>query len=243
MKLISFATGNLYKFLNEIDTMSLIDSLGIEGIEYTYGKYYAERPITKTDKKILLKRKDISLHTPFKLLKFPENIQKDTLDFEKIIQDYKRVKAKRLVLHPDQILNKQILKLGKENNIQFITENLRKRHGNDKKKTQERFGFEKVLNEHKSFGLCLDVAHSYSWSPKETKDIVEKWEDKIMQVHFSVTHYKKEHLPLTKASKNFLNSIKCLRDLDVPIVIEEEMETMNKKWILKEIEQIKKLFE
>jgi hypothetical protein len=56
MKILSFATGNLYRFMEKINVVEFIDSLGVNGIEYTYGKTYGERPITKSDSKILLKK-------------------------------------------------------------------------------------------------------------------------------------------------------------------------------------------
>ncbi|MCX6803216.1 MAG: hypothetical protein NTY48_01445 [Candidatus Diapherotrites archaeon] len=241
MKLLSFATGNFYRFVNQIRVVEYIDSLGIDGIEYTYGKWYDERPLTKIDKNILSKKLDTSLHIHFKFLRFPDRIEQDTLDFYKILNDYREVNAKRLVIHPHQIPSEKLIKIGQNNNVQFITENMPKRHKNSKRKNPERCGFEKVLNEHNHFGLCLDVSHSYSWPNKETKRIVDTWKDKIMQVHFSITNYQVNHLSTQHASKKFLATIKCLKELDVPIVIEENMQTINKKLVTKEINQIKKV--
>jgi len=62
-----------------------------------------------------------------------------------------------------------------------------------------------------------------------------------MRGHFSVTQYQVNHLGMQYASKNFLNSMKCLKELDVPIVIEEDMQTINKKLVTKEISKIRKL--
>ncbi|MFA6420115.1 MAG: hypothetical protein WCW13_04905, partial [archaeon] len=157
MKLLSCATGNFYKFLDQINVVEFINTLGVDGIEYTYGKYYEERPILKIDETILLTKKDVSMHAPFKFLRKPENYEKDVTDFKKMLADYQRVGAKRLVIHPNQIPPNELLLLGKKQGTQYITENLRKRHGNDKHKKHERFDFETILNEHKNFGLCLDV--------------------------------------------------------------------------------------
>jgi sugar phosphate isomerase/epimerase len=241
MHLLSFATGNLYRYINEVNLVEFIDKLGVDGIEYTYGKNYGERIITKSDENILLTKKDISMHVPFGFMRKLENIERDTTNFKKMLLDYKRIGAKRLVMHPNQIPSNELLLFGKKQGVGYITENLRKRHGNDKHKNHERLDFETVLNEHKDFGLCLDVSHSYSWSKNETKDIIGKWSDRIKQVHFSVTHYNKGHLGIKSASKSFLESTKCLRDLDVPIVIEEDMNTINPVEIKKEINRVKKI--
>jgi len=241
MKLLSCATGNFYKFLDKISVVEFINSLGVDGIEYTYGRHYEERPITKLDETILLTKKDVSMHVPFGFLKKQANLERDTSNFKKMLFDYQRIGAKRLVMHPTQIPPQELLLLGKRKGTQYITENLRKRHGNDKHEGHERFGFETVLNEHKDFGLCLDTAHAYSWAKNETNDIIDKWSDRIMQIHFSVTHYQTNHLGTTNASKRFLESMKCLKQLDVPIVIEEDMNTINQKIVLKEINAIKKI--
>lgn len=241
MRLLSFATGNLYRFNRQLDVVKLIGGLGTDGIEFTYGRFFEEHPITKSTERILFSKKEVSMHVHFRFLKKPEEIQKDAADFKKIVHDYKRIGAKRLVTHPTQALTKEMLRMGKKNRIQFLTENLMKRHGNDKRKSYERLGFEDALNKHKHFGLCLDVSHAYSWSKKETQNIFEKWRDRIMEVHFSVTHYQSNHLGTLSASQNFLDSVKCLKDLDVPIVIEEDMKTKNPKFILSEINRVKKI--
>ena len=241
MRLLSFATGNLYRYIADFNLVEFIDKLGTDGIEYTYGKSYGERIITKSDENILLKKKDISMHVPFGFMKNPINLEKDTQDFKKILLDYKRIGAKRLVLHPNQILSKELLLIGKKQGVEYITENLSKRTVEDKYKNNRRFSFETILNEHKDFGLCLDVSHSYSWSKNETKFIVDKWNDRIKQVHFSITHYNKGHLGVNSASKSFLDSVKCLHELDVPIVIEEDMLSINPIEIKKEINRVKKI--
>lgn len=243
MKLLSFATGNLYRFLNEVNLVEFVNNLNVDGIEYTYGKHYDERPLSRLDESILLSKKDVSMHVPFKIFRKPETFDKDIIDFKNIILDYKKVNAKRLVIHPNQISNDELLSFGRKQGVQYITENLRKRHGNDKHKQHQQRDFETILNQHKDFGLCLDISHAYSWSQNETKYITETWKDKIMQIHFSITHYTKGHLGTTSASKNFIKSIKCINELNVPIIIEEDMNTINKKTILNEIKSIRKITE
>lgn len=240
MKLLSFATGNLYRFMHELNVVEFIDSLGIKGIEYTYGKTYGERPITNKDTKILLK-KNVSLHSPFKLWKFSDRVEKDSMELELMIKDYYAIRAKRFILHPEQYPGEEKINYLIKKGINVLFENERKRHGNEKKKNHSRTAFEDILQTNKKINLCLDVSHSYSWSPKETSRIIDTWQDKIQQVHFSATHYSVSHLPVRGASKAFLASVKKVKDLNVPIVIEEDMKTRDKDWILKEINEVKKI--
>jgi sugar phosphate isomerase/epimerase len=241
MKCISFATGNLYRFHGKINVLELIDSLGVEGIEYTYGKTFVERPINERDVNILLKQKDVSLHSPFKFFKKPETFSADETDLQKIIFDYARINAKRFVVHPENRVPRDLIQQAEREGVQFVTENMRKRHGNEKKPNHERKEFEYDLNNHRKWGLCLDVSHAYSWGPKEISKIIDSWKDRIMQVHFSVTHYTVTHFGIEKASNKFLDSIKPIKTLDVPIVIEEDMRTLDTMWIKAEIERVKKV--
>jgi endonuclease IV len=158
-----------------------------------------------------------------------------------MIKDYHLIGAKRFILHPEQYPGEEKINYLLKKRVNVLFENERKRHGNEKKKNHSRTAFEDILQTNKKISLCLDVSHAYSWSPKETTRIIDTWKDKIQQVHFSATHYSVSHLPLVGASKAFINSVKKVKDLNVPIIIEEDMRTSNKQWILKEINEVKKI--
>ncbi len=67
MSSLCFATGNLWRFWNKIDVIDLISQLDIDGVEYTYGKFYNERIPAEKDFEILKHYKYNSVHSPFKL--------------------------------------------------------------------------------------------------------------------------------------------------------------------------------
>ena len=75
MKLLSFATGNLWRFQNDLDLIKYISNFDVEGIEYTYGRYLDERPIKDSDLKYFERFEDISLHAPFWLVKESTSIK------------------------------------------------------------------------------------------------------------------------------------------------------------------------
>jgi hypothetical protein len=234
MKIISFATGNLWRFHRELNLVNFISNLGVDGIEYTYGKSIDERPILDKDLSFFRDFDDVSMHSPFGLVKKSNSKLNLINNFNKISGDYAKICAKRIVIHPDENIPNEILKKLK---INFITENLAPK----KNFKIPRLGFEKVLNKNENFGLCLDVSHSYFWGVEETERIIKKWKSRIKQVHFSNNFYGKSHLSFEKVSKSFLKSIEPLNELNVPFVIEEDMKTKSIPKIKSEIKRIKKI--
>ena len=97
----------------------------------------------------------------------------------------------------------------------------------------------KIIKEY-NLGLCLDVAHSYFWSEKETKKLIDEFKEVITQVHFSNNYKGKDHLPFNKVSKRFLRSIDPLKKFNVPIIIEEDIKTKDFDWN-REISNIKRI--
>jgi hypothetical protein len=231
MNKICFATGSLWRLIGKKDIIEMISELDIDGVEYTFGKYYNERIPNEKDFDILKNYKYNSVHAPFRLSL--DWVSKD--EFNKIIglvaNDYKKMNAKNIVSHPTQVLPKKLPK------IDFVTENLNPKQGKDR----PRDGFEKVLNKNSDWGLCLDASHAYDWGIEETERIVKKWKKRIKQVHFSNNRYHKDHLTFEKVSKDFLKSIDPLKDLNVPIVIEEDMYYTKVNDIKKEIKRVREI--
>ncbi|MFA5763835.1 MAG: hypothetical protein WC915_03400 [archaeon] len=231
MSSLCFATGNLWRFWNKIDVIDLISQLDIDGVEYTYGKFYDERIPTEKEFDILKNYKCNSVHSPFKLSidLVSENEFNQTMNL--IVSDYKKMNAKQIVVHPQNILPSKLPKLN------FITENMTPK----KDIVDRRFSFEKILEKNDDFGLCLDASHAYFWGAQETEMIVKKWKKRIKQVHFSNNRYNKDHLTFEKVGKDFLKSIEPLKDLNVPIVIEEDMPYTKVNDIKKEIKRVREI--
>ncbi|MEI7960999.1 MAG: hypothetical protein WCI04_01565 [archaeon] len=231
MRRICFATGNLYRLIGKCDVMDLISRLDIDGVEYTYGKTLAERPLREKDFDILNNYSQVSFHSPFRFSRFELSKNEFKSQFHKIESDYFRVNAKGLVTHPTQVLDKIPSK------INFLTENLNPK----KSKPRPRLGFEKVLNANPDYGLCLDVNHAYDWSKVETARIVKKWSNRIKQIHLSNNRFGKDHLTFEKINKSFIKSIEPILELDVPIIIEEDMHYTKITEIKAEVKRVKEI--
>ena len=79
------------------------------------------------------------------------------------------------------------------------------------------------------------------YSKDETKKLIKAFEDKITQVHLSATYKRKDHQSLRIASKQFIDSIQPIKELDVPIVIEEDIRGKNHLDLVKELEYVKRI--
>ena len=100
---------------------------------------------------------------------------------------------------------------------------------------------ENVFRKYPEIGLCLDVAHSYRNSKDETEYMVKKFKKRIKQIHLSGVYRNRDHISLRFVTKDFLKSIEPIRELDVPIIIEEGFGKNNFKSIRKEIKLVRKL--
>ena len=99
-----------------------------------------------------------------------------------------------------------------------------------------------ILCKYPQMDLCLDTSHAYSWSKYETGKLIQNFGEKIAQIHFSGSYRRKQHVSLRRISNNFLFSIQPIQHLDVPIVIEEDMKQKSLKYLIDELEFIKRLF-
>ncbi|MFA5358045.1 MAG: hypothetical protein WC308_03955 [archaeon] len=234
MPLVCFATGNFWRFANRKDFFERIRQFGFEGIELTLGKRFGERETPVKNFKWIKKKRYVSIHSPFKMVRIVESEEELLLMFRKIKQDYASANAKSLIVHPYEMPSEKILK---KIGMNIVTENMENR------KWQNRLSFERVLKKYPSVGLCLDVSHAYSWSPNETARIIKKWKPQIRQVHFSNCRYKKCHVGFAKVSEKFIKSIMPLKELDVPIVIEEDMRSFGIESTKKELLKIKEILE
>jgi hypothetical protein len=232
MPLISFATGRLWNVSNNKDFLSKIKKFDVDGIEITLGKRFGHRVIPKKYFKWLKSKKCVTIHAPFKMVRIAESDEKLFAQFKAIEKSYKSVNAKSLITHPYEVPSKKIRKKLKMN---FLVENMEKR------RWKKRLEFEKILEKNPEIGMCLDVSHTYTCSPKETGRIIKKWKYRIKQVHFSNCYRSMCHAGFRKVTPGFLKSIEPLRELNVPIVLEIDMVRNDFRKIKKEIEAAKKV--
>ncbi|MFA5931680.1 MAG: hypothetical protein WC821_05215 [archaeon] len=234
MQPLCFASGNLYQLNGKKDVWGMIANLNVDGVEVSYGKTLEERALYEKDFEILNNYDFVSMHSPFKLIFGAKSESEIEKNITKMYVDYKKANAKEIVIHPTENLSKRLID---KFDINWVTENLNPKKYQDR----PRDGFEIVLNENPSFNMCLDVSHAYDWGASETQRVVSKWKHRIKQIHFSNNRYHKDHLMFKKVSKDFLKSIDPIRELNVPIIIEEDMGTPNLQEIKEEIKRIRKI--
>ncbi len=232
--ILSIATGNMYRWHQPKDTNQLIGycrELDIDGVELTYAgkEEFLDQPITQENIRYLSSIEYVSIHSPFKHT-FKGN--EESIDLLAKLSDlYRKVKAKNMIIHPDKIARYSMV----DDDIYVSTENLHKKG---------RYNFQEisiVLEKNPKIGLCLDVCHAFSISDEETGLIVERWKDRISQVHLSSVFRSRRHLPMQKASKRFLKSIEPIKDLSVPIVLEADFVEKDLDMIKEDIRYVRNL--
>ncbi|MBN2052486.1 TIM barrel protein [Candidatus Woesearchaeota archaeon] len=237
-RVFCFALGNIWswtKLKNRARLIKYAQKLDILGVELTMSTKEELLSFKMTDaQRQWLRNLDyVSIHAPFKLVRnsTDENDLIKQLDYIRTV--YREVNAKNVIIHPNDLPNIKILS---KYDMHFSTENLpKKRHITIK-------NLERILKKYKGMGLCLDVAHAYSWSRNETERLIRHFRDNITQIHFSGMYKGKDHVPLQSVSPTFLKSISNVKELNVPIVIEEDIRIEDLEFVKKEISYIKSLF-
>lgn len=233
-----FAIGNIWRWDKGKNRAKLIDSiikLDVSGVELTIGykKELYNFRLNPQQIRWLRKLDYVSIHAPFRMVRKAEHEEEIIKQLDLIQKIYNQVKAKNVILHPNDLPTKKILD---HYNMKFSIENLPPNRNVTIKKIKA------ILKKYPKIGLCVDVAHAYLWSRSWTGDLVKNFKNKITQVHFSGTCRKIDHLSLRKVSPIFLKSIQPLKKLNVPIVIEEDMKVKSLNFVRDEIKYIKSLF-
>lgn len=236
-RIFSFALGYLTEDINSSKTKSFLDYLkkiGFQGVEITFGskeRLYSFK-LNDSLKQKLRQFQHITIHSPFELVREAESDKEVIKQLDLIFELYSAIRAKRVIIHPDNLPKPEILKNYKFN---ISTENLKKKRGISIKKLK------KLLEKYPKIGFCLDTAHAFSWSKHEIRKLVENFGNKINQIHLSARHKGKDHQSLRGTNKDFLLSVSPIEKLNIPIIIEEEYKKINFKTLKKEIEYIKKI--
>lgn len=235
---LSFALGYLTEDINSSKIKLFLDylrKLGFQGVEITFGpkeRLYSFK-LNKDLKYKLRQFQYITIHAPFELVKDSKNEEEVIKQLDIIAELYSNIKAKRIIIHPDNLPKPKTLE---RYNFKVSTENLKKKRNISTSKLK------KIFKEYPKIGLCLDVAHAYSWSKYEVENLVNNFGSRINQIHFSASYRNKHHQSLRKASKEFLSSIEQIKRLKVPIVIEESIKKIDLNQIKREIDFIKNIF-
>ena len=228
--LISLSTGSIYKWTKNFDDLLDICRGGIKinGIEIMLanGQILEKFSINSKNVKWLRALSHVTLHAPVSILKEAYGDMALVGKQLKILEDiYNIVKAKAVIFHVTSIPEYGILR---EFNFKFIIENT------TLKGNVDIHSFYQRLEEYRA-DMCLDVSHSFTWSSKEAEKYNIKFKDKIFQIHLSASSGGHEHLPLSASGDTFKESIKFLKNINKPIIIESDYNNNNLEFLCKDI--------
>ncbi len=235
----SFALGNIWRWSNSKNRNTLINSvkkLDISGVELTFStkEELYSFSLSKPNKKWLRNLEYVTIHAPFRLYQDGENEGQVIKQIKVISKIYHDLNCKNVIIHPDTKMFH--LDLLNEYEFKVSVENL------PQKNSISILNLGEILDKYSHINFCLDISHAYSWSKFETAKLIDVFQDRISQIHFSGSYRRKFHQSLRKVSKAFLFSIQPIKQLEVPIVIEEDMQPNSLEYVKEEIEYIKNFF-
>jgi len=157
-RIFSFALGNVWSWEKSKDKDKLIKyarNLDVSGIEITFGsreELYATQ-LSPRNTAWLKFLEYVTIHAPFELAKKSENRRELIKQLDVIEKLYKKVDAKNVIIHPDNLPPPHVLQKYKFN---VATENL---SINSKYKSSN---LKNIFRRYRNIKLCLDVSHAYS---------------------------------------------------------------------------------
>jgi len=238
-RIFSFSLGNIWSWTpskNRNDLIKYARKLDVSGVEVTFAykeEAYAFK-LSENNRSWLRQLDYVTIHAPFRLVRRAKDEEEVIKQLDMISRIYDDINAKDVIIHPIDLPAPEILK---RYDFNISTENL------PPKCHIAIPDLRKILHKYSKMGLCLDAAHAYLWSKYETGKLIEDFADKISQIHFSGTYRNKDHQSLRNFTKNFLESIQPIKELDVPIVIEEDIKVRSLDNLVEEVEYVKSLFD
>lgn len=214
--LICVSTGAVYKISEDMNKkIELLKEFSPDGIELCFAdsQYLIDFKITKENLTYLCTLKYVSIHAPWLGVRYGNNER--TLAVLKSINNlYCEIDARNVVFHADFIDNFSVFEnydftISIENNewkypFHLISE------------------IELLLKNNKKFKFTFDFAHALTVSVEDIPVYVEKFKEKLIQVHFA--YFDKElpdHWFSHKYDSEEIRKLsKYLKVLDVPIVLE-----------------------
>lgn len=229
--LISVATGTFFQSFANVELqyrcIEAFQKLDIDGIELTLGRTTLVPRINEEHRAYLKSLKHVSIHTPF------GTAYTDTGDVKELItllkELYDSICAKNIVIHPNQIEDYKLFA-----GMQYSTENLPPRKYVPHEK------FDTLFNQFPELKLTLDVGHALWKSPEELEQLITKYKDKVVQVHFHDFRSREDHQPFHTTDNPAKYS--AVKQFNVPIVIEEKHPTLNIDFLRREIDFVRDYF-
>lgn len=214
--LISISTGFLYKLTRDRNWMiDTIRAFSPEGIEISFARpgRLLDFKISDSNLKYLKGLKYVSIHAPWKDISYGDNQRsKDVISTIKRLYDL--IGAKTVVFHQGNVEDSSFIT---NSGMVVLTENM---GWNEKPNTIEES--DNFLNENPDVKFVFDFAHALTVSPDEVPLYLDKFRDKLIEIHISYKDKEpKDHWFLHKHDspkmRELLNKVK---DFDVPLVLE-----------------------
>jgi len=231
--MLGFAIGCLHSWVKDDNRASLLDyprKLNLRAVEITLGpmnEFNAFNP-SKKQLKWLHSLDYVSLHAPFRTR---------GLDLDMIATKTKKifdlVNAKTVIVHANNI--SMIDAFYKRMPISI--EHMEVRRNISLK------DFKKIVDKYPKASICMDVSHNYTHSVNETKHMLNLFGNRIKEIHFSGSKYKKTHTTMANSPRAFFKSIKPLIKTDIPIIIEEDCPKSTFSWLKSEVNTIRNLLQ
>jgi len=236
-RIVAFALGTIWRWEKNHNRAGLLDyvmKLDVDGVELTLATKEEVFTFKPNKKQLTWLRglKYVSIHAPFGIMRLSADETEVLHLFDKIQEIYDLVKAKTVVIHPNDLPEPGVLRKYK---MHISIENL---------KPKRKFPVDKMVKIIKKYNssLCLDVTHAYYWSRKETGRYVKRFKGNISEIHLSGNYKKKDHLSLRGVTRTFMESIEPLRLIDAPIIIEEGFDDKSLKFAKEEVALVRRLF-
>lgn len=237
---ICISTGAVYKFSEDMnEEIQMLEKFSPDGVELCFAdsQHLLDFKITEGNLSYLRELKAVSIHAPWIGIRYGKNQRSE--DVLKAIGDlYCFVNARNVVFHADFIDDFGIFENYKPD---CSIENNDWKHPFANTVLETEF----LLAENKNIKFTFDFAHVLTMNSSDAPVYVEKFNDRIIQIHFSY-HGRElsDHWFLHKHdSKEMQELLECLKPLNVPVILECVAADKNElPLIKKEMEYVREIF-
>jgi len=233
---VAISTGCCYDLkLNKLESIHFLEKYPVDGVELMFAqpKDLLDFELDQKALTFLKKLEFVSIHMPIENVIYDNNKEIQEL-LKKTVTFAKQVNSQYLVFHPTVVKDFDLIK---NLPIQVCIENMNTKENNYKTVKE----IKSVLDKYPFLGLVLDISHVLGNNLEPSEFLVLK--DKIKGIHSSGQWIKKgnlkEHGFLTEGTKEQLEKIKPILQLNKPKIIEADFYPTKILLIDQEIQLIK----
>jgi len=237
-KPLGFATGSIWRWMksnNRNELLEYIRALEVQAAELTTGSEEELYSLQLSNENItwLRKLQHVSIHAPdlHNSAGKPGRLRRQLEALENLAS---LIKASRVVVHIEDLPADEILET-----LSFPISIENTGPGNYSSPGQ----IAEVLNHYPDFNLCLDLAHAALISEQETGILISRFRDRISHIHLSGIRRNNDHQSLINATESFYRSIIPALELNVPFLIEEDIQNGGIEYLKKELAAAGQLLE